>query len=78
MKQFENQPSLPICFYCDVGDQETEKSNGKMSMLEVNRLFRDVLIKKGYQITYHEFQGGHDYDCWQKTFAIGLMALFDH
>lgn len=75
VKQFEKYPALPIRFYCDVGDHETGLAEGRMSMLEVNRLFRDLLIKKGYPITYHEFHGGHDYDCWRKTFAIGLVAL---
>lgn len=75
VKQFENQPLLPIRFYLDVGDQEIESWEGKMSMVNVNRLLHRVLTNKGYQVSYYEFQGGHDYDCWRKTFATGLIAL---
>jgi enterochelin esterase family protein len=75
VKQYAAQPPLPIRFYLDVGNQETESWGGKMSMVQVNHLFRDLLLTKGYQVTYHEFQGGHDYDCWRKTLAIGLIAL---
>jgi enterochelin esterase-like enzyme len=75
VKQYASQPMLPIRFYLDVGDQETGSWEKKMSMVQVNRLFRDLLVNKGYQVTYHEFRGGHDYDCWRKTLAIGLIAL---
>jgi enterochelin esterase-like enzyme len=78
VKQFESSSLLPIQFYLDVGDQETEASKGKMSMININRLFRNLLLNKGYRVTYHEFKGGHDYACWRKTFAIGLIALIGH
>jgi enterochelin esterase-like enzyme len=73
--QFNSQPRLPVRFYLDVGDQETDAGGGKMSMLSVNRLFRDLLLHKGNEVAYYEFKGGHEYECWRKTFAIGLMAL---
>lgn len=75
-KQYESKPPLGIRFYLDVGDQETEKRKGAPSMIEVNRHLRDTLVKKGYQVTYHEFRGGHAYDCWKETLATGLIALF--
>ncbi len=75
-KQYESKPPLGIRFYLDVGDQETEKRKGDPSMIEANRHLRDTLVKRGYQVTYHEFCGGHDYDCWKETFASGLIALF--
>lgn len=74
VKQFGILPTLAIRFYLDVGNQETE-AKGQMSMIEVNRYLHDLLERKGYRVTYHEFSGGHDYDCWQHTFAIGLMVL---
>ena len=70
------QQHSPIRFYLDVGDQETDVYEGKMSMIAVNRQMRDLLLNKGYEVAYFEFNGGHDYDCWRKTFSNGLRALF--
>jgi enterochelin esterase family protein len=75
VKQFESQSNLPIRFYLDVGDQETNAEPGRMNMIEVNRYLHTLLKDKGYNVSYNEFKGGHDYACWRKTFAIGLMAL---
>lgn len=36
---------------------------------------RDVLLKKGYEIHYSEFNVGHDGACWRGSFADGLIAL---
>jgi enterochelin esterase family protein len=74
-EQFEAVPSISVRFYLDVGDRETDSTDGRMSMVDVNRYLRKTLEQKGCQVTYYEFKGGHDYACWRKTFAIGLMAL---
>ena len=34
-----------------------------------------MLRLKGYELTYHEFNGGHDYLCWRGGLADGLLAL---
>ena len=78
VRQYENSPTLPIQFYLDVGDQETDESSDSMSMVKVNRIFSDLLKRKGYAVSYQEFKGGHDYDCWRKTFATGLIALMEN
>lgn len=45
------------------------------SMIGVNRILRDVLLSKGYPVSYEEFKGGHDYLCWGETLARGLISL---
>lgn len=74
--QFEKTPPLPIRFYLDVGDQETDSVGGRMSMVEINRKLAAILKKKGNEVTFYEFNGGHEYECWRQTFATGLIALF--
>lgn len=75
IQQYESSPQLPLEFYLDVGHLETEETAHGMSMVKVNALFADLLRKKGYRVTHEVFQGGHDYDCWRKTFAKGLIVL---
>ena len=64
---FRTSPRLPIKFYMEVGRFD--------SLLEINRELRDVLLLKGYPVTYREFDGGHDYLAWRGTLADGLVAL---
>jgi enterochelin esterase-like enzyme len=63
---------LPIKFYLDVG--VLEQSIECNQVLE-NRRMRDVLVAKGYDITYVETSTGHDYLAWRETVADGLLAL---
>ena len=45
------------------------------SLIDINRELRDILMVKGYSLTYHEFDGGHDYSYWRGSLADGLIAL---
>lgn len=73
--QFKQLPKVPIRFYLDAGDQETDKYSNYSSIIESNRNFRDALKSKGYTVYYDEFNGRRAYKTWKKTFAQGLMML---
>ncbi|EEM05344.1 hypothetical protein bmyco0002_21930 [Bacillus pseudomycoides] len=44
-------------------------------LLQANRSLYKTLGEKEYQITYSEFQGGHDEIWWREQLAEGLLAL---
>jgi enterochelin esterase family protein len=69
-RQFATTPTLPLRFYLEVGRFENASS-----MLASNRWLRDVLLAKGYPVTYQEFDGGHHYISWRGSLADGLIAL---
>jgi enterochelin esterase family protein len=63
-------------FSLEAGLLENEQpliATGAPSLLDANRRVRDVLGDR--VVRYAEFAGGHDYLCWQATFADGLRAL---
>jgi enterochelin esterase-like enzyme len=64
---FRNSPRVPIRFYMEVGRFD--------GLVSINRELRDVLLLKGYPVTYREFDGGHDYFYWRGSLADGLIAL---
>jgi enterochelin esterase-like enzyme len=74
-KQFIASPKLPIRFYMDAGSDEIDLSGKGNSILIPNRHLRDVLLAKGYEVHYQEFNGGHDYLSWRGTIADGLILL---
>ena len=72
---FINSPKLPIRFYLDAGSMEVDRSGLGGSILVPNRDFRNVLISKGYEVHYQQFQGAHDYLSGRGTLADGLILL---
>jgi enterochelin esterase-like enzyme len=57
-----------IRFFLEAGATER-------NVLEGNRRMRDVLNRQGYDLTYREYQGGHDYACRRGGLADGLAAM---
>ena len=45
-------------------------------LLEDNRRLHPILQKNGYNVTYHEFAGAHNYNCWRDDLPNGLEILF--
>ena len=58
----------PIRFFLEAGATERD-------LLEQNRRMRRVLEERRYDLTYREYQGGHDYACWRGGLADGLIAM---
>jgi len=76
-------PRKPIRFYLEVGlydgvpsaDLPVHELTLDETDLMGNRHLRDVLRAKGYDVTYREVGGGHDFLHWRAMLADGLMAL---
>jgi enterochelin esterase family protein len=46
------------------------------SLLEDNRRLQPILQETGYDVTYREFNGGHNYTCWRNEVGIALEEMF--
>ena len=68
--QVRNSERLPLRFYIAVGRFE---SSG--AMLGTNRELRDILLLKGYPVSYEEVEGEHDNVWWRESLADGLLSL---
>ncbi|QSQ23282.1 enterochelin esterase [Pyxidicoccus parkwayensis] len=74
--RFAAMPRKDVRFYLNVGLLERGPSPGNSpSQLVANRHLRDVLKARGYDVTYRELNGGHDYIGWPGGLADGLMSL---
>ena len=52
---------------------------GKLEfLLEDNRRMSALLRENGYQVTYREFSGGHNYTAWRNDIWRGLEEMFPH
>ena len=75
-RQVTKYPRVDLRFYLDVGVNETMTGpGGAPNQLTVVRGMRDALKGHGYDVTYAEFVGSHDYVNWRRTFADGLIAV---
>ncbi|MER5885318.1 enterochelin esterase [Streptomyces sp. NPDC001941] len=67
-RQYAESERRPVRLHLEVGLQE-------WMLLGENRRLRDVLRTRGYDFSYEEFNGGHDYACWRGGLASGLVRL---
>lgn len=72
IQQFIASPRLPLRFYLEVGLKEDV---GWIYMVGCNRHLRDVLLLKGYEVHYAEFNGYHHNVSHRGSLADGLLAL---
>jgi enterochelin esterase-like enzyme len=74
-KEFIKSRTLPLKFWMDAGVFEVDSRGNGGAILEPSRHMRDVLLAKGYDVRYQQFNSGHDYLNWRGTLADGLIAL---
>ena len=61
-------PVRPLKIGMDVGRFEC--------LLQANRRMSALLAERGYDVTYREFSGGHNYTAWRNDLLRGLEALY--
>ncbi|GAA3124454.1 enterochelin esterase family protein [Kribbella aluminosa] len=75
-RQYAESARQPVRFYLEAGLQERGQTpDAGPSILVANRHLRTILLSKGYEVQYSEFNGGHDYACWRGSIAAALIAL---
>lgn len=63
-----HMPQLPLKIWMDVGRFEW--------LLETNQRMRDLLIERGYDVTYREYNAAHNYPAWRNDVWRGLESLY--
>jgi enterochelin esterase-like enzyme len=59
---------LPLRVYLDCGRFDP--------LLAANRKMHALLAERGYEVTYREYNAGHNYPAWREGLAAGLEWLF--
>ncbi|KQT68999.1 MULTISPECIES: alpha/beta hydrolase-fold protein [unclassified Aureimonas] len=67
-------PPVPVRFHLTAGLFETGHA-GSPGILETTRHLRTVLRAKGYDVSFEDYAGGHDYVVWRGALVDGLMRL---
>jgi enterochelin esterase-like enzyme len=74
-RDLASRPRLPIRFWLECGTLESGSPKPISDQLGANRHMRDVLTARGYDMSYREFTGAHEYVHWRGSIADGLIAL---
>jgi enterochelin esterase family protein len=71
-------PRVELKIWMDVGLFEESLGTGGeiFRLLEANRRMHSLLRDCGYDVTYREYPGGHNYTSWSVEVVRGLEALF--
>lgn len=75
--------ALPTRFHLDVGREETDVDGPNVkeedpamvqtvSQVDGTRQLRDLLLTRGHEVNYLEFDGGHDFAGWSRTLPAAL------
>lgn len=71
-RAFDEQPALPVRFWLEVGLLDNIEIN-----IEPNRRFAEILRRRGYEVAYREYPGGHDFVLWRKTLPLSLIEMLN-
>ena len=74
-RDLASRPRMPIRFWLECGALEIGSLRAPSDQLAANRHMRDVLQARGYEASYREFTGAHEYVHWRGSIADGLIAL---
>jgi enterochelin esterase family protein len=75
MSEIVAAPKQPVRVWMEVGIFEGPGLLAGSNQLAQNRHMRDVLLAKGYRVSYHEFSGDHSTASWRGSLADGLVEL---
>ena len=73
--QWLTAPVSRTNFFLEAGTFENDIRGEGGQILETTRNLRDVLLARGYKVTWQEFAGGHDTIHWRGSIADALMAV---
>jgi enterochelin esterase-like enzyme len=81
-RQYEEHAARPLRIYQEAGLLDNDTFPGvpplfpdKPPMLDANRRLRDALLRRGYDLTYREVAGGHDWVGIPETIGDALAEL---
>lgn len=73
---YATKPKQNINFFLSAGRYEASR-NGDFDILNNSRHLNDVLIAKGYSVSYKEYTTDHSYFVWQYILPLGLSTLVE-
>ncbi len=63
--------------FISAGSYETSRFKNEIGILEGSQVVADTLQSIGLpDVTWRQYEGGHDYAVWRGALADGLVALF--
>jgi enterochelin esterase family protein len=80
LKLFGTSPPLPLRLHLVIGTYEThigpfDRGSNEADFLRGNRMLREVLIERGYDVAYSEYHEGHSWGLWRARLGNALVHL---